>query len=480
MPEYFTFLRDNSWKFSRFRGENLDFFHVFWYKSFIMKRNLYNKLLEWKRSESRKPLILKGPRQVGKTYILKEFGKNEYPSTAYFNFEEDPTLKDFFTGRIQPDRIIEKLSIYYETKILPHKTLVIFDEVQNSPKALTALKYFYENANRYHIAAAGSLLGLKVGHASPFPVGMVNFLNLYPLSFGEYLEAVGKLKLRQLLENKKDFESLIPAFHDELIDHLKMYYFVGGMPEAVKQYVKQKDLKKVRRIHNDILTAYLQDFSKYSTKTEAIRITNTWNTIPTQLAKENKKFKYSEISKNARARDYYEAIQWLVDAGLVYKCRNIKTPKLPLSGYKEDNIFKLYLLDTGLLGAMLNLSARTIVEGNRLYSGYNGAFTENYVAQELMAGPLFEEVHLKELYYWTNNSAAEVDFIVHFKDGLFPLEVKAGISRRKTSLMVFGEKYSPSLLSRATLRNFRQQENLCNYPLYAVAHFPILGSKVTC
>ncbi len=439
-----------------------------------MKRDFYTKLLEWKRSEDRKPLILKGARQVGKTYILKEFGKNEYANTAYFNFEEDPTLKEFFLGRLQPERILEKLAIFYETKILPHKTLIIFDEIQNSQKALTSLKYFYENANQYHVVAAGSLLGLKIGHASPFPVGMVDFLNLYPFTFGEYLEAVGKSKLRQFLENKKDFEAIPPAFHDELIDHLKMYYFVGGMPEAVKQYVKDRDLKKMRRIHNNVLEAYLRDFSKYSTKAEAVRITDTWNAIPALLAKENKKFKYSEISKNARARDYHDAIQWLVDAGLVYKCWNIKTPKLPLSGYKEDNIFKLYLLDTGLLGAVLNLSARTIVEGNRLFSGYNGAFTENYVAQELMAGPLFEETHLKELYYWTSKSAAEVDFIVHFSDALYPLEVKAGTSSRKTSLMVYGEKYSPPVISRVTLMNFRQDNKLCNYPLYAVSHFPML------
>lgn len=437
-----------------------------------MKRDFYAKLLEWKQSENRKPLILKGARQVGKTYILKEFGKNEYSNTAYFNFEEDTTLKDFFIGRIQPERIIEKLSIYYDIDIRPHKTLIIFDEIQNSPKTLTALKYFYENANHFHVAAAGSLLGLKIGHSSPFPVGMVNFLNLYPLTFGEYLEAAGKSKLRHFLEGKKDFEPLIPAFHEELIDHLKMYYFVGGMPEAVKHYFQNKDLKKVRRIHNDVLEAYLRDFSKYSSKAEAIRITDTWNTIPALLAKENKKFKYSEISINARARDYRDAIQWLTDAGLVYRCCNIKTPRLPLSGYKEDHIFKLYLLDTGLLGAMLNLSARTIVDGNHLYSGYNGAFTENYTAQELMASSLFEDVHIKELYYWTSKNQAEVDFIVHFGDAVYPLEVKAGTSRQKRSLLVYGEKYSPPVLSRATLMNFKQEKNLLNFPLYALSHFP--------
>lgn len=440
-----------------------------------MKRDFYAKLLEWKRSKDRKPLILKGARQVGKTYILKEFGKNEYTNTAYFNFEEDPTLKDFFLGRLQPERILEKLSIYYEIKILPHKTLIIFDEIQNAQKALTSLKYFFENANQYHVAAAGSLLGLKIGHASPFPVGMVDFLNLYPFTFGEYLDAVGKTKLRQFLAEKNDLEPIVPAFHDELIDHLKIYYFVGGMPEAIKKYVNDKDLKKVRRTHNNILEAYLRDFSKYSTKAEAVRTTDTWNAIPDLLAKENKKFKYSEISQNARARDYHDAIQWLVDAGLVYKCGNIKTPKLPLSGYRKENIFKLYLLDTGLLGAMLNLSARTIVEGNRLFSGYNGAFVENYAAQELMVGPLFEDVHLKELYYWTGGSTAEVDFIVFSGEAVYPLEVKAGTSRGKASLKVYGEKYSPPVLSRATLMNFKRDGNLCNYPLYAVSHFPMLS-----
>jgi predicted AAA+ superfamily ATPase len=439
-----------------------------------MKRDFYNILLAWKDSESRKPLIVKGARQVGKTYILKEFGKNEYDNVAYFNFEEDPALKDFFTGRKQPGRIIEKLSIYSEIPIHPRRTLIIFDEIQNSQDALTTLKYFCEDAADYHVAAAGSLLGLKVGHASPFPVGKVDFLNLYPLTFGEYLDAAEKTKIRRYIEEKNDFEPLLPAFHEELIEHLKMFFFTGGMPEPVKHYVTGKDLKKVRKSQNDILAAYLQDFSKYCTKTEAIRITATWNAIPLQLAKENKKFKYSEISKNARSRDYHEAIQWLVDAGLVYKSFNLKTPRLPLSGYKEDNIFKLYHLDIGLLGAMLNLSARAIVERNRLFSDYNGAFTENFVAQELMAGPLFRDTHLKELYYWTSKSAAEVDMIVQYDDEIYPLEVKAGVSKRKTSLKLYGEKYGPPVLSRSTLRNFRQEKYLCNYPLYAVVSFPSL------
>ncbi|HLP57965.1 MAG TPA: AAA family ATPase [Candidatus Deferrimicrobium sp.] len=438
-----------------------------------MKRDFYLKLLAWKKSESRKPLIVKGVRQVGKTYILKQFGKNEYDHMAYFNFEDDPELVDFFIGRIQPEQLIHKLSIYSGIAIHPHDTLIIFDEIQNSPRTLTSLKYFCEDASEYHVVAAGSLLGLKLGHASPFPVGKVNFLDLYPLTFGEYLDALGRTQLREFLADRSNFEPIDSIFHDELIDHLKMYYYTGGMPEVVKRYITDKnDLAKVRQVQNEILSAYLQDFSKYSTKAEAIRITDTWNAIPAQLAKENKKFKYSEISKYARARDYYESIQWLLDAGLVYKSFCIKTPKLPLSAYKDENIFKLYIVDTGLLGALSNLSAKTIVEGNKLFSGFNGAFTENYVAQELIAGLTPQGNPARELYYWTFNHSAEVDFIVQHDEDIYPLEVKAGVSKRKTSLVIYGEKFKPPILSRVTQMNFKKEEYLLNYPLYAVSHFP--------
>lgn len=432
-----------------------------------MKRDIYQKLVDWKLSDRRKPLILRGARQVGKTYILKEFGKREYSNLAYFNFEEDPDLNEFFKGRIFPEKIIEKLSIYLETRIFPEKTLIIFDEIQNSPMAIKSLKYFNENANEYHLVSAGSLLGIKVGQSAPFPVGKVNFMNLYPFSLGEYLDGIGKNQLREFLAGKLNFNPIEQSFHEELIDNLKMYYFIGGFPEAILQYKKDKDLTKVRVIQNEILTAFTLDFSKYATKSESIKITNTWNSIPSQLSKENKKFKFSEISKHARARDYLETIQWLLDTGLVYKCFNIKTSKLPLSGYREENIFKLYMLDTGLLGAMLNLSLRTIVEGNRLFTEYNGAFTENYVAQELIVN------EIKELYYWTSQSSAEVDFIIPFNEEIFPLEVKAGISKKKKSLKVYGEKYHPPILSRSTLMNFKRDNNICNYPLYAISLFPM-------
>jgi len=317
-----------------------------------MKRDIYKQLVSWKQSSSRKPLVLKGARQVGKTYILKKFGEEEYRSVAYFNFEEDPDLNEIFTGRLSPEKIIDTLSIYHESRILSDQTLIIFDEIQNSPLTLTSLKYFCENAPEYHIATAGSLLGVKVGQSAPFPVGKVNFLDMHPMSFGEFLDAVGKKQLRLFIEDKTDFHSIPTSFHAELIDFLKIYYFVGGMPEAVGQYVEDKDLNKVRNIQDEILSAYTIDFSKYTTRTEAIRLASIWASIPGQLARENKKFTFSRINKNARAREYNESLQWLVDAGLVKKVNNIKTAKLPLSGY-QDNKFKLYLLDIGLLGAMI-------------------------------------------------------------------------------------------------------------------------------
>ncbi len=433
-----------------------------------MKRDIYKDLVAWKQSDRRKPLILRGARQVGKTFILQEFGKTEYRNLAYFNLEEDRSLHEFFQGRMQPEKIIEKLSIFLETRILPEKTLIVFDEIQSCPEAVTSLKYFNEQANQYHIASAGSLLGLKVGRSSPFPVGKVNFLDLHPFSFGEYLEALDRRQLRVFLETKTTYDQMETGFHEELIDHLKFYYYIGGMPEAILQYKKDGDLKKVRIIQQEILAAYEMDFAKHATKSEAMKITGIWHTIPDQLAKENKKFKYSEISKNARARDYHEAIQWLLDTGLVYKCLNVKTAKLPLSGYRDENIFKLYMLDTGLLGAMINVSQKTIVEGNSLFLEYNGAFVENYAAQQLIANG-----H-KNLYYWTSNHSAEVDFVIPYDEQIYPLEVKAGTSKRKKSLRIYGEKFKAPVLSRATLMNFKHDLNISNYPLYALALFPRL------
>lgn len=434
-----------------------------------MKRDLYGSLLAWKNLPARKPLILRGARQVGKTYLLKEFGRREYKDTAYFNFEQDPGLAGFFQGKLDPSLIVQNLSLYSERTIVPGRSLILFDEIQNCPEALNSLKYFQEQAPEHHVASAGSLLGLKVGKSTAFPVGKVAFLNLHPMSFGEFLEATDRSGLRRIIDSRSVFEPLEPAFHQALLHGLRLYYYVGGMPEAVALYAESGDLKRVRRVQDGILEAHIHDFAKHTTKTEAVRLGRIWDAVPGQLAKENKKFRYADVAKHARARDYTESLQWLADAGLVLKCHNIKCPKLPLSGYRVDDAFKIYLLDVGLLGARLGLTEKTIVEGDRLFSEYSGAFVENYVAQELVAHGS------RELYYWTSSSQAEVDFVVGRDDAVYPLEVKAGASSRKKSLMVYAGKFAPPALSRATTMNFKKDGGVCNYPLYAVSRFPDLG-----
>ncbi|MCF7870281.1 MAG: AAA family ATPase [Candidatus Omnitrophica bacterium] len=433
-----------------------------------MKRDIYKRLLEWKDNSLRKPLILKGARQTGKTYLLREFGQKEFESVAYFNFEEEPALKGLFADSLNPEKILEKLSIYSEKNIKPNKTLIFFDEIQESPRTLTSLKYFSELSQKYHIVSAGSLLGIQIEGGSSFPVGKVSFLDLYPFSFGEFLSGLGKKKLRGLLETVSELKPVEDIFHQELIEDLKLYFYVGGMPEAIKRYNAGKDLKKVREVHEEILQGYLDDFGKHTSKPEAIKLVNTWQAIPVQLAKENKKFKYSEISKYARAREYNNIITWLESAGLVYKSYQIEVPKLPLGGYRKENIFKLFLLDVGLLGAMLKLSPKSIIEGNALFSEYNGAYTENFVAQELIASGF------RDLYYWASKATAEVDFLVLYEDKIYPLEVKAGTGRRKKSLKIYGRFYD-SVLSMATARNFKQDGEIHNYPLYAVKKFPGLS-----
>ena len=433
----------------------LAIFHKTCYE-IVVKRDIYRQLLAWKESSSRKPLALNGARKVGKTYILKKFGEKEYNNVAYFNFEEDPDLNDFFTGILSPEKIIDSLSIYIGSRISSDKTLIIFDEISSSPQTLTSLKYFCENAPEYNIVTADSLLGVNTEK--------VNSLDMHPMSFGEFLDAIGKNQLRLFIEEKQDFYPIPKSFHTELINFLKLYYFVGGMPEAIRQYVKDKNFNNVRKIQDQILSSYTIDFSRYTSKTKAIRISNIWATIPIQLSKENKKFTFNQVNKNARAREYYESIQWLVDAGLVKKVNNIKTPKLPISGY-QNNKFKLYLLDIGLLGAMIKVPQKSIIKGDYLFSKYNGAFVENFAAQEFTAHGQ------KDLYYWSSKKTAEVGFVVGFKNQILPLEVKAEISKQKKSLRVYGEKFKPSVLSRSTLMNFKEDGKVRDYPLYAVSLF---------
>jgi len=428
-----------------------------------MKRNIYHDLLAWKVSKVRKPLILQGARQVGKTYILQAFAKAEYEQVIYLNFDKDGHLKKYFEADLDPKRIIQTLGLHFEQTIDPNKALIIFDEVQECSRALNALKYFHEEANQYHIVAAGSLLGVKLDGG--FPVGKVDFMHLYPLTFFEFLVALGRDKLREYLAGLTKFEPI--PFHNELLELLKVYLFTGGMPEAVKTYCDSKDFNQVRDVQENILKAYLLDIAKHAPTAQVIKIDTIWEQVPKQLGKENKKFMFSAISKSARAREYEDAIQWLVQAGLAHKVYNISAAKFPLRHYQDNSAFKLYLLDVGLLGAMSDLTATMVIKGDALFMEFKGAMAENFVIQELIS-------HGKQPYYWASQGKAEVDVVVQQDDAIYPLEVKAQYSKRKKSLLVYGEKFRPPTLSRASQMNFAKDGNVCNYPLYLVSLFPLL------
>lgn len=433
-----------------------------------MKRNLYQKLREWKTSSRRKPLVLQGARQVGKTYLLREFGKNEYSDMAYFNFEEDPGLKEYFQGVLKPEKILQKLEIHRGKKIQPKETLIFLDEIQESSGALNCLKYFCEQANDFHVVSAGSLLGVKMEHQHSFPVGKVNFLHLYPMTFLEFLAAQDKIHLKNLVEDLDRFEPLDNPIHGELTDDLRLYFVVGGMPEAAARYIAHRDLQEIRVLQQEILNAYMLDFAKHAPPSDVMKIAGVWEVIPAQLARENKKFVFSAVKPSARAREYETAVQWLVDAGLAYKVRNVSKPNLPLSSYADSGAFKLYTLDVGLLSAMSRLIPQTILQGDRLFAEFKGALTENYVAQELTA------IHNQNLYYWTSPGTAEVDFLLEFQGKIFPLEVKSGLNRKTRSLRVYDEIYHPETLSRTSSMNLKKDGGISNYPLYSVACFPSL------
>lgn len=432
-----------------------------------MKRDIYQLLEEWKHSARRKPLVLNGARQVGKTYSLKHFGKTSYKKMAYLNFEKDEKLGQYFEATLDPKQLIKILSIHTEIEIEPHQTLLVLDEVQECPKAINCLKYFCEEANDYHVVAAGSLLGVKTAGEKGFPVGKVNFLHMYPLTFFEFLSALGHEKLRVFLEEYHTYEPLPNPLHEQLIQLLKFYLFIGGMPEAVAEYSKNESVNVVREIQLEILNAYEKDFAKHAPSHEIMKITTVWKQVHRQLAKENKKFIFAAIRKSARGRDYEDAIQWLSDAGLIHKCYLVESPKFPLSAYADNNIFKIFLVDVGLLGAQSNLSPKTIIDGDLLFTEFKGALTENYVAQELIA------TKRKELYYWTSEGIAEIDFLIEEDHGIYPLEVKAGASQKKKSLLVYNQKYAPSKLTRTTTMNLKHDGDIYNYPLYFISRFPL-------
>lgn len=429
-----------------------------------MKRDIYSKLKAWKVSKRRKPLVLKGARQVGKTYILKEFGRREYSSVAYFNFEENPALGDFFGQTLDPEKVIDNLEIYTGRKIVAGKDLIIFDEIQSSPAALNALKYFREKAGDYHVAAAGSLIGIRLAATGSFPVGQVNFLDLYPMTFLEFLDAAGQGGLRRLLDEKMDFTPFPLPFHNELIEWLKRYSIVGGMPEPVSTFAETGDLAATRTSQKEIIDAYLLDFSKHAPVPDIPKLGLVWDSIPVHLSRENKKFIFSALKKSARAREYENALKWLEDAGLIYKSLCVDTAKSPLKGYTAGGSFKIFMLDVGLLSAMAGISPKTIIEGNSLFDQYKGAFVENYVAQQLKAR--LDIV----LYYWTSKGKkAELDFLCEIDAAVLPLEAKAGINPKSKSLRSYDNQFNPPVLLRTSLLNLKKDGKICNIPLYAIA-----------
>lgn len=409
---------------------------------------------------------------MGKTYLLKKLGKEEYKHFYYLNFDETPDACTLFEGNISAESILKKLSIYFQTQITPENSLICFDEIQECDGALASLKYFCEDAPEYHVAVAGSLLGVKLKGNKGFPVGKVTIRHLYPLSFTEYLHAINKSGWISVLKELSTHEKITSIFHKELTEELKAYFFVGGMPEVVAKYIQSGDLEEVRQIQKDILRTYELDFAKHATPAEAAKISLVWDAIPSQLAKENKKFLYSVIRESARAREYESAIQWLVDARLILKSYNISRPSVPLKSYANHEIFKIYFLDVGLLGAMSQLRSKVLLEGDQLFMEYKGALTENYIAQSLTA---FLE---HQLFYWTSEGKAEVDFIADIEGLPIPIEVKSGLSTKKRSLHVYCDKYAPALSIRTSPMNIAFDGALLNIPLYAISELPRILKEI--
>ena len=428
-----------------------------------MYREKIKELENWKISKDRKPLIIKGARQVGKTWLMKEFGEKYYEKYAYINFENNNRMKKLFESDFDIDRIIQGLKIETGIDIEKNNTLIIFDEVQENPNALTSLKYFYEAGNEYQIISAGSLLGVAMHSGTSFPVGKVDFLNLYPLSFKEFLNAIGEEQLIELL-NKNDIE-MIEIFSDKLKEYLKQYIYIGGMPEVINSYVKEKNFNNIRKIQNRLLEAYEQDFSKHAPNSIVPRIRQVWNNIPTQLAKENKKFIYGLLKKGARAREYEVALSWLIDCGLVYQVNRVNDCKIPLSAYQDFSAFKLYLLDVGLLCALSGVDAKTILEGDKLFVEFKGALAEQFVLCEL------KENTNEPVFYWSSEKGiAELDFIVQSGDKNIPIEVKSAENLQSKSLKTFVEKYNTKMNIRTSMSNYRQQDWMINVPLYLIGN----------
>ena len=428
-----------------------------------MYREKIKELEEWKNSKDRMPLIIRGARQVGKTWIMKEFGKNNYKKVAYVNFDGNTRMTRLFEGDFDIDRIIQGLKIETQVDIDAKDTLLIFDEIQEVPKALTSLKYFCENARQFHILAAGSLLGVALHEGTSFPVGKVDFIDLYPLNFQEFLLAIGEKKLVSIL-NEKDWD-LINIFKDKLISYLREYYFIGGMPAVINKYIETKDYKQVRNVQLKLLQAYEEDFSKHAPNEIVPRLKMLWNSIPAQLAKENKKFIYGLIKEGSRAKEYELALSWLIDCGLVYKIDRVNKPNIPLIAYQDTSAFKLYILDVGILGAMTRIDEKILLEGNEIFTEFKGSFTEQFVLTELKSNKDIP------IFYWSAEKAtAEIDFLIQLGTDVIPIEVKASENLQAKSLKTFIEKYQTAKNVRTSMSNYRKEEKLINISLYSIGN----------
>lgn len=428
-----------------------------------MYRKIIEDLKNWKNSQHRKPLILQGARQTGKTWIMKEFGRMEYQNTAYLFCQENQALQNLFEAPFDKERLLNGFQLLCGFKIEPEKTLIIIDEIQDIPKAITALKFFYEQAPEYHIICAGSLLGVSLHEGVSFPVGKVNFLNLYPLSFSEFLMAIGKEQHATLINSSNPDAELIKSFSADFTEFLRYYFFIGGMPEVVSTWIETKDFNEVRRVQKELLRTYENDVSKHTSDEMANKIKQVWDSVPSQLARENKKFLYSVVKESARAREYENAINWLSNAGLLTKVFRVNKPGIPLKAYEDLDAFKIFILDTGLLCSMTNLSAKVLLEDNKLFTEFKGSLTEQFVCQQLIS-----EFGITPYYWSSKDATAEVDFLFQNDDEIIPVEVKARINLQAKSLKLYRESYTPETALRFSLSDYVNHGVLKDVPLYAL------------
>jgi predicted AAA+ superfamily ATPase len=429
-----------------------------------MYRRKIKELKQWKISNKRKPLIVQGARQVGKTWLVKEFGKVDFEQTIYINFERETRLQSLFLQDLDPKRIIATLEAFCATKINPQNTLIFFDEIQSAEKGLTSLKYFCEETPEYYVIASDSLLGMNLHNKVSFPVGKVNFLCLFPMDFYEFLLAVGEKSLATVLEEQK--WDMLPVFTEKFKEYLRNYFYIGGMPEVVKEFAENRSWPKVRIVQEEIIKTYENDFSKHAPVELVPRLNMVWQNIPAQLAKENKKFVYGVMKEGARAKDFELAIQWLVDSGILLKSYRIKQPSMPLIAYQDMSSFKLFFNDIGLLAAKSNLDLKTIVLGNDVFTEFKGALTENFVMQQL------KSAEMDYVGYWTNErSTAEVDFVIQNKGKITPIEVKAEENVKAKSFKLFYEKFQPETAVRSSLKNFKPESWMTNVPLYMLSDY---------